>query len=54
MLTLNADTPVQLNELVLSAPGFSVCDLEVHALGDFAKLADQLIDMLKKSGGSTT
>ena len=51
MLILNADTPEQLNELVLSAPGFSVCDLEVHPLGDFAKLADQLVDVLKKPGG---
>jgi hypothetical protein len=51
MLILNADTPEQLNELVLSAPGFRVCDLEVHPLADFAKACDLFIDMLKKSGG---
>jgi hypothetical protein len=51
MLILNAETPEELNALVLSAPGFSVCDLEVHPLADFAKACDLFIDVLKKPGG---
>jgi hypothetical protein len=49
MMIVNADTPEQLNKVVLSAPGFSVCDLEVYPLADFAKAADDFIDMLHRS-----
>jgi hypothetical protein len=46
---VNADTPERLNELVLAAPGFSVCDLEVHPLVDFVTMEEQLVDALKKA-----
>jgi hypothetical protein len=49
MMIVNADTPEQLNKVILSAPGFSVCDLEVYPLTDFAKAADEFIDMLHRS-----
>jgi hypothetical protein len=44
-MIVNADTPEQLNKVILSAPGFSVCDLEVYPLTDFAKAADEFIDI---------
>ena len=50
MMIVNADTPEQLNEVILSAPGFSVCDLEVYPRADFAKAADEFIAMLQRSG----
>src|SRR5215469_1661302 len=49
MMIVYADTPEQLNKAILSAPRFSVRDLEVHPLADFAKAADEFIDMLQGS-----
>ncbi len=49
MCILNADTPEQLNELILAAPGFRLCDLQVHPLVEFNKAVDQWTDLLNKS-----
>ena len=49
MCIVNADTPEDLNDLMMAAPGGAFCDVQIRPLADFAKQMDRAAAALERA-----
>jgi muconolactone delta-isomerase len=50
MCIVNAETPEDLNDLMMAAPAGPFADVEVRPLADFAKQMDRVAAAMKRAG----